>query len=118
MPEFIKPFAEWCAVLIETLGIGIITSIAIVGLIHALIRLLKKDERGAIFQELRQRVGGGILLGLEFLIAADIIYTVVVEFTFKSIGVLAIIVLIRTFLSFTLEVELTGRWPWQNKSEG
>lgn len=118
MSEIIKPIAEWCAILIETVGIGIITLIALFGLIHAVIRLLKKDENAEIFQELRQRVGGGILLGLEFLIAADIIYTVVVEFTLKSIGILAIIVLIRTFLSFTLEVELTGRWPWQNKSEG
>lgn len=61
-------------------------------------------------------LGRGILFGLEFLVAADIIHTVAVELTFTTVGGLAIIVLIRTFLSFTLEVELTGHWPWQNKS--
>jgi uncharacterized membrane protein len=63
------------------------------------------------FREIRQRLGQGILLGLEFLVAADIIYTVAVELTFKTVGVLAIIVVIRTFLSFSLELELTGSWP-------
>ena len=70
---------------------------------------------GPIFHQFRQRLGRGILLGLEFLVAADIIHTVAVELTLKTVGVLAIIVLIRTFLSFTLEVELTGRWPWQKE---
>jgi hypothetical protein len=54
-----------------------------------------------------------ILLGLEFLIAGDIIGTVAISPTFQSVGVLALIVLVRTFLSFSLEVELEGRWPWQ-----
>lgn len=61
---------------------------------------------------LRQSIGKGILLGLELLVAGDIIRTVAIEPTFTSVGVLAIIVLVRTFLSFSLEVELTGRWPW------
>jgi uncharacterized membrane protein len=59
----------------------------------------------------------GSLLGLELLIAADIIQTVAVDLTFRSVGVLAIVVLIRTFLSFTLDVELNGRWPWQDKEQ-
>jgi len=57
-----------------------------------------------------------ILLGLEALVAADIIRTVAVTPTFAGVGVLAIIVLIRTFLSFTLELEIDGRWPWQKKA--
>ncbi|MGG5173863.1 DUF1622 domain-containing protein [Pseudarthrobacter sp. J1763] len=61
----------------------------------------------------RQLLGRSILLGLELLVAADIIRTVAVTPTFESVGVLAIIVLIRTFLSFSLELEITGRWPWQ-----
>ena len=77
-------------------------------------RLLQEEgEKKAVFQELRQDLGQGIPLGLEFLIAADIIRTVAVDLSFESVGVLAVIVPIRTFLSFTLEVELTGRWPWQ-----
>lgn len=70
-----------------------------------------------VFREVRQRLGRGILLGLEFLIAADIILTVAIDLTFESVGVLALIVLVRTFLSFTLEVELTGSWPWQGSSQ-
>jgi uncharacterized membrane protein len=63
-------------------------------------------------------LGRGILLGLEFLVAADIIHTVAVELNFNTVGVLALVVLIRTLLSFTLEVELTGRWPWQQEDSG
>jgi len=113
--ELIRPIAEWCAAIVEALGIGIITLIALYALFHAGSRLLRKEETEPIFQELRQRLGRGILLGLEFLIAADIIHTVAVELTFETVGVLSVVVLIRTFLSFTLEVELTGKWPWQEK---
>jgi uncharacterized membrane protein len=64
------------------------------------------------YRVFRQRLGRAILLGLELLVAADIIRTVAVTPTFESAAVLAIIVVIRTFLSFSLEVELEGRWPW------
>ena len=114
MTEIIKPLAEWCAAIVEAFGIGLITAIALYVVVLAAIRAIKKDKAETIFYEVRQRLGRGILLGLEFLIAADIIHTVAVELTFKTVGVLAIIVVIRTFLSFALEVELTGRWPWQN----
>lgn len=67
----------------------------------------------ASYRQLRQSIGRGILLGLELLVAGDIIRTVAITPTFTSIGVVAMIVAIRTFLSFSLEVELTGRWPWQ-----
>ncbi|MEV0406724.1 DUF1622 domain-containing protein [Actinoallomurus sp. NPDC050550] len=61
----------------------------------------------------RQNLGRAILLGLEFLVAADIIRTVAASPTFTSVGVLALIVVVRTFLSFSLEVELEGSWPWR-----
>jgi uncharacterized membrane protein len=64
------------------------------------------------YEGFRSDLGRAILLGLEFLVAADIIGTVAVAPTFQSLGVLAAIVLIRTFLSFSLEVEIEGRWPW------
>jgi uncharacterized membrane protein len=102
---------------IEVIGIGIITVFALYTLYDAAARARKAEVNDAVFQELRQTLGRGILLGLEFLIAADIIYTVGVELTFHSVGVLAIVVLIRTFLSMTLEVEMSGKWPWQNKAE-
>lgn len=114
MSDFIAPIAAWCAAIIEAIGIGTITLFALYALSNAIVRIIKKEESDSIFQELRQLLGRGILLGLEFLIASDIIYTVAVELTFQTIGVLAIVVLIRTFLSLTLEVEMSGKWPWQN----
>lgn len=74
---------------------------------------LLRGSKDGIYVSYRARLGRSILLGLEFLVAADIIHTVAVSPTFESVGVLALIVLIRTFLSFTLELEITGHWPWQ-----
>jgi uncharacterized membrane protein len=71
------------------------------------------QRRAQVYEQYRRLLGRSILLGLEFLVAADIIRTVAVDPTFASVGVLALIVIIRTFLSFTLELEITGRWPWQ-----
>jgi uncharacterized membrane protein len=68
-----------------------------------------------LYETYRRQLSRGILLGLEFLVAADIIETVAVEPTLRSVGVLGLIVMIRTFLSFTLEVEIAGRWPWQSQ---
>ncbi len=73
---------------------------------------------GDRYRVFRQRLGRAILLGLELLVAADIIRTVAVTPTFTSAGVLGIIVAIRTFLSVSLEVELEGRLPWQPKKTG
>ena len=73
------------------------------------------SEKLTAYRSYRQLLGRSILLGLELLVAADIIRTVAVTPTFESVGVLAIIVLIRTFLSFSLELEITGRWPWQKE---
>ncbi|MET3920057.1 DUF1622 domain-containing protein [Arthrobacter sp. UYEF20] len=76
------------------------------------------SEPLSIYRSYRQLLGRSILLGLELLVAADIIRTVAVTPTFESVGVLAMIVLIRTFLSFSLELEITGRWPWQKQPAG
>jgi len=118
MVKLVKPIAEWSAAIMEILGIFMIIGLAVYALAYGTTRLFKQDEtRTSPFDEVRQNLGRGILLGLEFLVAADIIYTVVIDLTFKTVGVLATIVLIRTFLSFTLDVELTGRWPWQKEGQ-
>jgi uncharacterized membrane protein len=65
------------------------------------------------YERYRANLGRGILLGLELLVAADIIGTVAAPLDFRTIGALGLIVLIRTFLSFSLEVEIKGHWPWQ-----
>jgi uncharacterized membrane protein len=111
----IEIFAEFSAAIMEVLGISVILLVAVYSLIRWALESFQHNEAGIRFNQVRQRLGSGILLGLEFLVAADIIYTVAVELTFKTVGVLAIIVLIRTFLSFTIEAEITGYWPWQKK---
>lgn len=78
----------------------------------------RRGAAGDVLRLYRRAIGSAILLGLEVLVAADIIRTVAVTPTFESAGVLAIIVAIRTFLSFSLEVELEGRWPWQRQAPG
>lgn len=117
MPELIQPAAEWCAIIVEAIGIGILTFTAIYVLFYAAFKFIKREDFDVIFKKIRIDLGRGILLGLEFLVAADIIETVAVDLSFYTVGVLAVVVLIRTFLSFTLEVELTGKWPWQNEIE-
>jgi uncharacterized membrane protein len=76
-------------------------------------RALRSEQFDPVYRSYRQNLGRAILLGLEFLVAADIIRTVAVDPSFQSAGVLALIVLIRTFLSFALQLEIDGRWPWQ-----
>ena len=118
MIEATVRLAQWCAAIVETIGILLITLSAVYCLIWGVVQKIKvrdPDESIVIWQSIRQLLGRGILLGLEYLIAADIIHTVAVEFSLESVGVLAIIVLIRTFLSFTLAVEIDGHWPWQRK---
>jgi uncharacterized membrane protein len=112
MIESIKPIAVWASATLELIGIVIILSLAIYAIIYGVVQLIHPHKRHLVFDQVRQRLGQGILLGLEFLVAADIVHTVAVDLTFETVGVLTIIVLIRTFLSFTLEIELSGCLPW------
>ncbi|MBG6192406.1 putative membrane protein [Arthrobacter sp. CAN_A212] len=100
---------------IEVAGVLVIVAGMLVATLLAAAALMKRKERD-IYDTYRRRLGRSILLGLEFLVAGDIIRTVAVTPTFYSVGVLALIVLIRTFLSFSLELEITGKWPWQKSS--
>lgn len=115
MPHLVQPLAEWSAALLEGVGLGLIVLMSVYALGWAGYRLVRGAGGSSIFRETRHRLVRGILLGLDFLVAADIVHTVAIELTFRSVGVLAAIVAIRTFLSFTLEVEITGRWPWQHE---
>ncbi len=120
MTEIIRPLAEWCAAITEAIGIGMITLSAIYCLLWASIQRIRfrdAENTARIAQKVRQTLGRGIILGLEFLIGADIIHTVAIDLSYESVGVLGLIVVIRTFLSFTLEMEIEGRWPWQQKAD-
>jgi uncharacterized membrane protein len=99
-------------------AVGIVT--LVLGLVLALFRAGRTLAGGQggeeAYRVVRTVFGRSILLGLEFLVAADIIRTVAVDPSLENVGVLGIIVLIRTFLSFSLEVEIDGTWPWQRAS--
>jgi uncharacterized membrane protein len=99
--------------LVDWAGVGVIVVGLSLSLALFATQLATRVQPNDAYRMFRQRVGKAILLGLEFLVAADIIRTVAVAPSFRGVGVLAVIVLVRTFLSFTLEVELEGRWPWQ-----
>jgi uncharacterized membrane protein len=98
---------------IDGVGVAIIALGTVLAAGIAVGQLLRKS--GDAYRIFRNQLGRSILLGLEFLVAADIIRTVAITPNAQSVAVLAGIVAIRTFLSFSLEVEITGRWPWQQK---
>jgi uncharacterized membrane protein len=104
-------YVDMLAKLIELAGVGII--LAGVALATA---VFVRDGRSLSWREAYERyrsnLGRGILLGLELLVGADIISTITAPLTFQSVGLLAGIVAIRTFLSFSLETEIEGCWPW------
>jgi uncharacterized membrane protein len=103
---------------VEIIGIVIL----VLGLAAALVRagLVLTSGQGVegAYRIVRTEFGRSILLGLEFLVAADIIRTVAVQPSLENVAVLGLIVLIRTFLSFSLEVEIDGHWPWQHAGLG
>jgi uncharacterized membrane protein len=105
---------ELVGTVIDGVGVAIIAIGAVVAAGIALGRLLRRSTD--TYRVFREQLGRSILLGLEFLVAADIIRTVAVTPNARSVAVLAGIVAIRTFLSFSLELEITGRWPWQKNS--
>jgi uncharacterized membrane protein len=93
------------------------TLVMVIGALLALALTYRERGNGgrAAFKGFRNRLGRAIILGLEFLVAADILRTISTGPTLSEVAVLGGVVLIRTFLSFSLEVELEGRWPWQAK---
>ena len=109
-----KDWVDAASKVVDAVGVAIV----VLGLVVAsamFLSRLRSAEFESVFRSYRQGLGRAILLGLEFLVAGDIIRTVAVDPTFQSAGVLALIVLIRTFLSFALQVEIEGRWPWQKR---
>jgi uncharacterized membrane protein len=100
---------------IDGVGVAVIAIGALISAAGAVSRINRRT--GDVYRVFRQQLGRSILLGLEFLVAADIIRTVAVTPDARSVAVLGGIVLIRTFLSFSLELEVTGYWPWQKNRQ-
>lgn len=125
MPSFeaithdIENILEIIGVAFDVLGVCVIC----VGIVLAFVRYFRQESQptehtaSSPYRRLKIEIGLALLLGLEVLVAADIIKTVAVEPTFVSLGVLGLLVVIRTFLSWTLVLEIEGRWPWQTEDE-
>ena len=110
----IAPVLEPLASLLEFFGVVVI----VIGVILATATYTRDVvlRRGELaYARYRANFGRGILLGLEILIGADIIATIISPLTWESVGLLGLIVLIRTFLSFSLEAEIDGEWPWRKQ---
>ena len=113
--EMFRNVVEQVGLVIDAVGVLVV----VIGIVLAAIRLLTQPSAPlGKYKQFRQDLGRGILLGLEFLVAADIIRTVAVTPTLESVLVLGLIVVIRTFLSLALQMEVEGRLPWQAEKGG
>jgi uncharacterized membrane protein len=113
-PQFETATSQWIhliGVAIEIFGVFII----VVGIIWSSRYIFHRPDASR-YDHYKISIGRSLLLGLEVLVAADIVKTIAIELTFVSLGLLAGLVLVRTFLSWTLILEIEGRWPWQRKS--
>lgn len=106
-----RTLIEYSAQAIEGFAVAIIMIAIVHGTIRYLIRV--NHQEGDAYQRFKAQLGKALLLGLEFLVAADIIRTVALEATMQNVVILGLLVVIRTFLSWSLVVEIEGRWPWQ-----
>src|SRR5215469_18563860 len=98
---------------IDAAGVAVLVVGVLISAGAAAVELGRRET--GVYRHFRQQLGQTILLGLELLIVGDIVRTVAASPSLTSVAILAAIVLIRTFLSFSLEVEITGRWPWQKR---
>ena len=118
IPETAVEWIEIASILVE----GVAVAIILYGLVFGTIRFIIFNIRRRLtpkarFQQYRHGLGKALLLSLEILVAADVIRTVALEPSFSNILGLGLLVVIRTFLSWSLVVEMEGHWPWQPKAE-
>ncbi len=106
--EIARLVSEW----IEIIAVIVIGVAVVVSILDGLIVRFRSDGAAA-FKTFKRYIARGLLIGLDLLIAADIIKTVTLEATLENVVILGLLVLIRTFLSWSLELEVDGRWPWQ-----
>jgi uncharacterized membrane protein len=106
-----REWIEMTSLGIEALAVVIIAGSIIFGSVRFLLQVVRKGADP--YRAYKELIGRSLLLGLEFLVAADVIRTVALDLTPRSVGMLAALVVIRTFLSWSVVVEIDGRWPWQ-----
>jgi uncharacterized membrane protein len=107
---------EYAATGVELLAVAIIVAVIALATVAYVARIVARQADRGTYNEFRHKVGRALLLGLEILVAADIIRTVVLEPTLSNVLVLGLLVLIRTFLNWSLVLEIEERWPWQSRS--
>ncbi len=113
----VRAVIEWAALAIEILGaLIIVTGVIKVAVTRGTVRYLFQLDKPGAFESYKHQMGRSLLLGLEFLVAGDVVRTVALEPTLTNVAVLGLLVLIRTFLSWSLAVEIEARWPWQARA--
>ena len=109
---------EWAAVGIELLAVAVIVSaVIIIGIRRGTVRYLFRFGEPGAYESYKSQLGKALLLGLELLVAADVVRTVALEPTLKNVAILGLLVVVRTFLSWSMSVEIEGHWPWQRRTE-
>lgn len=107
---------EEVGIIIDAVGVGVMVLGLLWGLLLAGKDLVSGKNQKLIYSQTHHRFGRSIVIGLEILVASDIIHTVGVEPTLQNATVLAILILVRTFINWTLILDLEERWPWQKVS--
>jgi len=115
--DTVLEWIEYGALAIEVLAVAIIVVAIFGATLRYIFKALAQRDLDGLFVDLKIRLGKALLLGLEILVAADIVRTVALEATLESVMVLGLLVVIRTFLSWALVVEIEGRWPWQPRND-
>jgi len=116
--EGILSWVQYAATGMELLAVAIIVVVILFATVAYLLKIMARQADNTTYTDFRHSVGRALLLGLEILVAADIIRTVVLEPTLNNVLVLGLLVLIRTFLSWSLVLEIEERWPWQPSRSG
>jgi uncharacterized membrane protein len=115
--ETIHHLIEWAALGIELLAVAVIVAaVVLIAVTRGTVRYLFKLDKEGAYESYKHQLAKPLLLGLELLVAADVVRTVALEPTLNNVAVLGLLVVVRTFLSWSMVVEIEGRWPWQGKA--
>lgn len=110
-------YAQTAGEVLDLVGVAVILVGAVFSTAVVIVSLFEHKDGKLLYKSFRQNLGRSILLGLEFLVAGDIIRSVTGVPSFTSVGVLVVVVLVRSFLSITFDMEIEGHWPWQRSKK-
>lgn len=118
MDETVKELVHVAVLIMEVVAVLIIVFGLVIGLTRFAADAVRQVGRADAIHRFKVWMGRALLLGLEILVAADVVNTVALEPNFSNVSALGLLVVIRTFLGWSLVVEIEGRWPWQAKAAG